>query len=56
MGHCPTGWKKNLETNYDVQMWKGVRGAFDYEFLTDPAYNRDRSPASILGARLHWDF
>jgi high affinity Mn2+ porin len=50
------GWEKVLETYYDFQIWKTIHGALDYQFVTDPAYNRDRGPVSILGARLHWEF
>ena len=27
----------------------------DYQFITDPAYNRDRGPVSVFGVRLHWE-
>jgi high affinity Mn2+ porin len=30
--------------------------AADYQFVNHPAYNRDRGPVSILGARLHMQF
>ncbi|HXP60137.1 MAG TPA: carbohydrate porin [Dongiaceae bacterium] len=50
------GWEKVLETYYDFQIWKSLHGALDYQFVTDPAYNRDRGPVSVLGARLHWEF
>jgi high affinity Mn2+ porin len=50
------GWEKVLETYYDFQIWKTIHGALDYQFVTDPAYNRDRGPVSILGARVHWEF
>ncbi|MGO8926585.1 MAG: carbohydrate porin [Limisphaerales bacterium] len=50
------GWEKVLETYYDFQIWKTLHGAVDYQFVTNPAYNRDRGPVSILGARLHWEF
>ena len=26
---------------------------FDYQFVTNPAYNRDSGPVSIIGTRLH---
>jgi high affinity Mn2+ porin len=48
--------EKILETYYDFQIWKSVHGALDYQFVTDPAFNRDRGPVSIFGARLHWEF
>jgi len=50
------GWEKILETYYDFQVCKNVHGALDYQFILDPAYNRDRGPVSVIGARLHWEF
>ena len=50
------GLEKTLETYYDFKIWKPVHGALDYQFVDDPAYNRDRGPVSIFGARLHWEF
>ena len=55
-GTLSYGLEKVLETYYDFQIWKTIHGALDYQFVTDPAYNRDRGPVSILGARLHWEF
>jgi high affinity Mn2+ porin len=50
------GWEKILETYYDFQIWKTIHAAVDYQFITDPAFNRDRGPVSVFGARLHWEF
>lgn len=50
------GWEKILETYYDFKIWKAIHGAVDYQFITDPAFNRDRGPVSVFGARLHWEF
>jgi high affinity Mn2+ porin len=50
------GCEKVLETYYDFQIYKNVHGALDYQFITDPAFNRDRGPVSVFGARLHWQF
>jgi high affinity Mn2+ porin len=50
------GWEKTLETYYDFKIWKTMHAALDYQFVTNPAYNRDRGPVSIIGARLHWEF
>ena len=48
--------EKILETYYDVAVWKTIHVALDYQFITDPAFNRDRGPVSVIGARLHWEF
>jgi high affinity Mn2+ porin len=50
------GVEKILETYYDAQLFQGVHLAFDYQFITDPAYNQDRGPVSVFGARLHMEF
>jgi high affinity Mn2+ porin len=50
------GWEKILETYYDLEIFKGIHAALDYQFITDPAFNRDRGPVSVIGARLHWEF
>ncbi len=50
------GWEKTLETYYDIGIWKTIHAALDYQFVMNPAYNRDRGPVSIFGGRLHWEF
>lgn len=55
-GNLDYGWEKILETYYDAKIWKGVHAALDYQFITDPAFNRDRGPVSVFAARLHWEF
>ncbi len=48
--------EKVLETYYDFKIWKTIHAALDYQFVVDPAFNQDRGPVSIFGARLHWEF
>ena len=55
-GTLTYGLEKVLETYYDFQIWKSIHGALDYQFIADPAFNRDRGPVSVFGARLHWEF
>ena len=45
-----------LETYYDAQIWKSLHGALDYQFVANPAFNRDRGPVSFFSARVHWEF
>jgi high affinity Mn2+ porin len=49
------GPEKILEAYYSlpVSSW---RVAFDYQFITNPGYNRDRGPVSVVAARLHTEF
>jgi len=55
-GKLNYGLEQIMETYYDFQIWKTVHGAFDYQFINHPAFNRDRGPVSVLSARLHWSF
>jgi high affinity Mn2+ porin len=48
--------EKDLETYYDVAIWKSVHATADFQFIDDPAFNRDRGPVEVFGARLHWEF
>jgi high affinity Mn2+ porin len=47
--------EKVVEIYYDFEIRKHVHWALDYQFIADPAFNRDRGPVSVFGARLHWD-
>jgi len=47
--------EKILETYYDAQIWRYIHAALDYQFIADPAFNRDRGPVSVFAARLHWE-
>ena len=48
--------EKILEAYYLIGLWTGATLTFDYQFITNPAYNADRGPVSILSARLHAEF
>jgi len=45
-----------LETYYSYALLKTTWLTFDYQFITNPAYNADRGPVSIFSARLHAEF
>jgi len=49
------GPEQILEMYYSlpVQSW---RVTFDYQLIVNPAYNRDRGPASVIGTRLRTQF
>jgi high affinity Mn2+ porin len=55
-GRLTYGLEKVLETYYDCQIWKTLHGAVDYQFISNPAFNRDRGPVSVFAARVHWEF
>ena len=55
-GALTYGLEKIAEVYYDFRAWKTVHMTLDYQFIADPAYNRDRGPVSVVGGRLHWEF
>ena len=42
-----------VETYYSVAVFKFAKLSLDYQFVSHPAYNRDRGPVSIVGFRAH---
>ncbi|MGD1085107.1 MAG: carbohydrate porin [Verrucomicrobiota bacterium] len=50
------GLEETLETYYRFQVWKNLSTTADYQYVTNPAYNKDRGPVSIVSMRLHWEF
>ncbi len=42
-----------LETYYTLPFVKVTRLTFDYQFVDNPAFNRDRGPVSIFAFRIH---
>jgi high affinity Mn2+ porin len=45
-----------VEAYYSVAVIKGVHLTIDSQTVANPAYNRDRGPAEVLGLRLHGQF
>jgi len=45
--------EKDLEAYYKLRLTKALAVSADYQLSVDPAYNKDRGPVSIFGARLH---
>ena len=50
------GSEQILETYYDLAAYGPAHISLDYQFVANPAYNRDRGPVSIFAARLHTQF
>ncbi|MGA2654272.1 MAG: carbohydrate porin [Terracidiphilus sp.] len=48
--------EKVLETYYDCKLTKHLRGALDYQFVADPAFNSNRGPVSVFATRLHFEY
>lgn len=55
-GKLSYGLEKIMETYYDFQIWQKMHGALDYQFVANPAFNRDRGPVNFFAARLHFQF
>jgi high affinity Mn2+ porin len=49
------GAEKILEAYYSLPVFNWQL-TFDYQFIVNPAYSRDRGPVSIIGSRLHAQF
>lgn len=45
-----------LEAYYAWKLNSWTTMTFDYQFITNPAYNADRGPVSIFSGRLHTEF
>ena len=54
-GNLSYDCEKVLETYYDFAIGKSAHFAMDYQFVADPAFNRDRGPVSIFAIRLHFE-
>ena len=50
------GAERIVEAYYDWALTKAVHVSLDYQYVQNPAYNRDRGPASIGAARIHAQF
>ena len=48
--------EKVIETYYDLEVTRNIHLAVDYQFVANPAYNADRGPINIFGARFHFQF
>lgn len=55
-GALSYGLEESLETYYDFPIWKTLHAGVDYQFVANPAFNRDRGPVSLFAGRLHWEF
>jgi high affinity Mn2+ porin len=47
------GTEDILEAYYTAQVSSWLNAGLDYQFIANPAYNRDRGPVSVFAGRLH---
>lgn len=48
-------WEKAVEVYYDARLWKTLHATLDLQWIQNPAFNRDRGPVMVVGARVHWE-
>ncbi len=47
------GTERILEAYYRIHLWRGIAISPDFQWITNPGYNRDRGPVYVFGFRLH---
>ncbi len=55
-GRLNYGTEKILETYYSFRINPYLKIALDYQYVHNPAYNRDRGPLSVYAIRVHGEF
>ncbi len=56
-GQLPeAGPEQIIETYYSFAAFSFAKVTGDYQFVNNPAYNRQRGPASVFALRLHAEF
>jgi high affinity Mn2+ porin len=55
-GRLNYGKEGILEVYYRAQLAKTLWATIDYQFINNPAYNRDRGPVNVFGVRAHVEF
>jgi high affinity Mn2+ porin len=55
-GNLNYGKERLLETYYDHGFRRQIHWSLDYQFVANPAFNRDRGPVSVFATRIHWEF
>jgi len=56
-GQLPNpGLEQIVEAYYSYAVSSSTKVSFDYQLIVNPAYNMDRGPVSVFGARVHAQF
>jgi high affinity Mn2+ porin len=55
-GKLNYGLEQVWETYYSAALTKKLFLTFDFQFVTNPGYNRDRGPIPVFAGRLHFEF
>ncbi len=54
-GSLNYGPESILEAYYAFHATRSWTVTLDYQFIQNPAYNRDRGPVPVVSLRLHWE-
>ncbi len=55
-GHLSQAAEGVVDVFYSLNLFKAIWLSADYQYLWNPAYNSDRGPVNIFGARVHAEF
>jgi len=55
-GRLTYGTEKITEAYYQAKIAGSFYVAFDYQFVVNPAYNKDRGPVNVFAFRGHIEF
>ena len=55
-GRLDYGYESILETYYNFKLNNYLYVSPDYQFVLNPAYNKDRGPIHVFGLRAHVEF
>ena len=55
-GQLNYGRESILESYYSLAVVKGLSLSLDYQYIQNPAYNKDRGPVSVWSSRIHYEF
>jgi high affinity Mn2+ porin len=55
-GNLNYGHEEILETYYNAKLFNNVWVTFDYQFVNNPGYNKDRGPVHVFAVRGHIEF
>jgi carbohydrate-selective porin OprB len=55
-GRLNYGRETIAETYYTLHIWSGISTGFDFQYIANPGYNRDRGPVFVSSLRLHLEF
>jgi high affinity Mn2+ porin len=50
------GLEEIVESYYNIELRKGINVTADFQWVNNPAFNRDRGPVAIGGLRVHFEY